>query len=192
MECQTMMVESQSKLCLVEKKKTKKKKKKKKWKLKCMEELLIYSKDYWKVARVKLFFLSWGWKMVFTSCVFREMGNVLLSQARKCWFCWFWVCFIFLSFWKNQFIFSDGWCRPLFPLQLHPLTLSWNIKWVHKDEAFVSTALSPLSWYDAIPLCILTINRLWFAPGLFCFCFILKDSKIKAPFELGNVLLCLL
>ena len=121
-----------------------------------------------------------------------EKWETLLSQARKCWFRWFWVCFIFLSLWKNQFIFSDRWCRPLFPLQLRPLTLSWNIKWVHKDEAFVSTALSPLSWYDAIPLCILTINRLWFAPGLFCLSFILLDSKIKAPLELGNVLLCLL
>ena len=117
------------------------------------------------------------------------MGNVLLSQARKCWFCWFWVCFIFLSFWKNQFIFSDGWCRPLFPLQLHPLTLSWNIKWVHKDEAFVSTALSPFSWYDAIPVCILTINRLWFAPGLFCFFLSFWTVKLRPSFSSAMLLL---
>ena len=44
-----------------------------------------------------------------------------------------------------------------------------------------STALSPLSWYDAIPTYIFTIKCLWFAPGLFCFWFTLLDSKIKAP-----------
>ena len=145
-----------------------------------------------KSCQGKIVLLVLRMEMVFTSYAFREMGNVLLVRPVNADFVEFESCFIFHSLWKNRFIFSDRWCRPLFPLQLRPLTLSWNIKWVHKDEAFVSTALSPLSWYDAIPLCILTINRLWFAPGLFCFCFTLLDSKIKAPLELGNVLPCIL
>ena len=67
-----------------------------------------------------------------------------------------------------------------------------DTSFLSKNKAVVSTALSPLSWCDAIPIYILTIKYLWFAPGLFYFRFILLDGKIKAPLELGNVLPCLL
>ena len=77
-----MMVESQSKLCLVEKKKGKKKKEE--MKIKLHGRTLNKIKRLLKSCQGKIVLLVLRMEMVFTSYAFREMGNVLLSQARKC------------------------------------------------------------------------------------------------------------
>ena len=76
-----MMVESQSKLCLVEKKNEKKEEE---MKIKVHGRTLNKIKRLLKSCQGKIVLLVLRMEMVFTSYAFREMGNVLLSQARKC------------------------------------------------------------------------------------------------------------
>ena len=76
-----MMVESQSKLCLVEKKNEKKEEE---MKIKLLGRTLNKIKRLLKSCQGKIVLLVLRMEMVFTSYAFREMGNVLLSQARKC------------------------------------------------------------------------------------------------------------
>ena len=76
-----MMVESQSKLCLVEKKNEKKEEE---IKIKLHGRTLNKIKRLLKSCQGKIVLLVLRMEMVFTSYAFREMGNVLLSQARKC------------------------------------------------------------------------------------------------------------
>ena len=76
-----MMVESQSKLCLVEKKNEKKEEE---MKIKLHGRTLNKIKRLLKSCQGKIVLLVLRMEMVFTSYAFREMGNVLLSQARKC------------------------------------------------------------------------------------------------------------
>ena len=76
-----MMVESQSKLCLVEKKNEKKEEE---IKIKVHGRTLNKIKRLLKSCQGKIVLLVLRMEMVFTSYAFREMGNVLLSQARKC------------------------------------------------------------------------------------------------------------
>ena len=76
-----MMVESQSKLCLVEKKNEKKEQE---IKVKLHGRTLNKIKRLLKSCQGKIVLLVLRMEMVFTSYAFREMGNVLLSQARKC------------------------------------------------------------------------------------------------------------
>ena len=76
-----MMVESQSKLCLVEKKNEKKEQE---MKIKLHGRTLNKIKRLLKSCQGKIVLLVLRMEMVFTSYAFREMGNVLLSQARKC------------------------------------------------------------------------------------------------------------
>ena len=76
-----MMVESQSKLCLVEKKNEKKEEE---IKIKLYGRTLNKIEGLLKSCQGKIVLLVLRMEMVFTSYAFREMGNVLLSQARKC------------------------------------------------------------------------------------------------------------
>ena len=76
-----MMVESQSKLCLVEKKNEKKEEE---IKIKLHGRALNKIEGLLKSCQGKIVLLVLRMEMVFTSYAFREMGNVLLSQARKC------------------------------------------------------------------------------------------------------------
>ena len=76
-----MMVESQSKLCLVEKKNEKKEQE---IKVKLHGRTLNKIERLLKSCQGKIVLLVLRMEMVFTSYAFREMGNVLLSQARKC------------------------------------------------------------------------------------------------------------
>ena len=76
-----MMVESQSKLCLVEKKNEKKEEE---MKIKLHGRTLNKIERLLKSCQGKIVLLVLRMEMVFTSYAFREMGNVLLSQARKC------------------------------------------------------------------------------------------------------------
>ena len=76
-----MMVESQSKLCLVEKKNEKKEEE---IKVKLHGRTLNKIEGLLKSCQGKIVLLVLRMEMVFTSYAFREMGNVLLSQARKC------------------------------------------------------------------------------------------------------------
>ena len=76
-----MMVESQSKLFLVEKKT---KKKEEEMKIKLHGRTLNKIERLLKSCQGKIVLLVLRMEMVFTSYAFRKMGNVLLSQARKC------------------------------------------------------------------------------------------------------------
>ena len=76
-----MMVESQSKLCLVEKKNEKKEEE---MKIKLHGRTLNKIKRLLKSCQGKIVLLVLRMEMVFTSYAFREMGNMLLSQVRKC------------------------------------------------------------------------------------------------------------